>query len=59
MVGAQRFELRTSWSRTRRSTRLSHAPNNQRFSSTDQKTEPFGRLETTANSTPSIPSFSN
>jgi hypothetical protein len=28
MVGARRFELRTSWSRTRRSTRLSHAPNN-------------------------------
>ena len=26
MVGAQRFELWTSWSRTRRSTRLSHAP---------------------------------
>ena len=27
LVGARRFELRTSWSRTRRSTRLSHAPN--------------------------------
>src|SRR5579863_8289827 len=26
LVGARRFELRTSWSRTRRSTRLSHAP---------------------------------
>ena len=27
MVGAEGFEPSTSWSRTRRSTRLSHAPN--------------------------------
>ena len=41
MVGAQRFELWTSWSRTRRSTRLSHAPKNQRFSSQDHGLEPL------------------
>ena len=29
MVGAERFELSTSWSQTRRSTRLSYTPNEE------------------------------
>jgi hypothetical protein len=40
MVGAEGFEPSTSWSRTRRSTRLSHAPTNQLFSGTDDGVAP-------------------
>ena len=41
MVGAERFELSTSWSQTRRSTRLSYTPKTKR-----ENDSPFINLST-------------
>src|SRR4029079_6915771 len=57
MVGAQRFELWTSWSRTRRSTRLSHAPKESTVKQPGPRIRASGHMQTTANPTLSIPSF--
>ena len=46
LVGARGFEPPASWSRTRRSTKLSHAPNFQYYRVWPSKTSPTGELLT-------------